>query len=61
MNIARYLRAKSYEFNCEHPNNDSIIRDMRIMAGRNSELDLSAVSTMRSEYRPGVRKALSKA
>ena len=56
MNIARYLRTKSYEFNCEHPNNDSIIRDMRIMAGRNSELDFSAVSTMRSEYRPGVQR-----
>lgn len=51
VNIARYLRTKSYEFNNEHPNNDSIIRDIRIMAGGNVEMDLSAVSAMRSEYR----------
>ncbi len=56
MNIARYLRTKSYEFNFEHPNNDSIIRDMRIMAGRDANLDLSAISTMRSEYRPGMQR-----
>ncbi len=60
MNIARYLRTKSYEFNCEHPNNDSIIRDMRIMAGRDAEIDLSAVSTMRSEYRPGMQQRAPK-
>ena len=52
-NIARYMRSKSYEFNNEHPNNDSIIRDIRIMAGEGLEVDLSAISTMRSDYRQG--------
>lgn len=52
-NIARYMRAKSYEYNNEHPNNDSIIRDIRIMAGDNLDMDLSAISTMRSDYRHG--------
>lgn len=52
-NIARYMRSKSYEFNNEHPNNDSIIRDIRIMAGDGLEVDLSAISTMRSDYRQG--------
>lgn len=52
-NIARYMRSKSYEFNNEHPNNDSIIRDIRIMAGDGFEVDLSAISTMRSDYRQG--------
>lgn len=52
-NIARYMRSKSYEFNNEHPNNDSIIRDIRIMAGEGFEVDLSAISTMRSDYRQG--------
>ena len=52
-NIARYMRTKSYEFNNEHPNNDSIIRDIRIMAGEGLEVDLSAISTMRSDYRQG--------
>lgn len=50
MNMARYMRTKSYEFNNEHPNNDSIIRDIRIMSG-GVDMDLSMLSTMRSEYR----------
>ena len=33
INIARYMRAKSYEFNNEYPNNESIVRDIRIMSG----------------------------
>jgi hypothetical protein len=54
VNIARYMRTKGYEFNNEHPNNESIIRDIHLMAGGNVEVDLSEVSTMRSEYRPGL-------
>lgn len=50
-NIARYMRTKSYEFNNEHPNNDSIIRDIRIMAGEELNMDLSEIASMRSEYR----------
>ena len=53
MNVARFMRSKSYEFNNEHPNNDSIIRDIHIMAGGKADIDLTAVSTIRSEYRPG--------
>lgn len=52
-NIARYMRTKSYEFNNEHPNNDSIIRDIRIMAGEELNMDLSEIASMRSEYRAG--------
>lgn len=51
VNVARYMRSKSYEFNNEHPNNESIIRDIRIMADGNEELDLSVLTTIRSEYR----------
>lgn len=53
-NVARFMRSKSYEYNNEHPNNESIIRDIHLMAGGNVEVDLSEVSTMRSEYRPGL-------
>ena len=28
-NIARYMRAKSYEYNLEHPNNEVIIKDIK--------------------------------
>lgn len=54
INLARYMRTKSYEFNNEHPNNESIVRDIRIMAGGVTEVDLSAITTMRSEYRSNV-------
>ncbi|MBQ6613314.1 MAG: DUF4290 domain-containing protein [Alistipes sp.] len=51
MNVARYMRTKSYEFNNEHPNNDSIIRDIRLMSGGDVNIDLSEISNMRSDYR----------
>ena len=57
VNVARYMRTKSYEFNNEHPNNDSIIRDINIMAGGDTNLDLSAVSAMRSEYRQTTQRS----
>ena len=52
VNIARYLRAKSYEYNNEHPNNESIARDIRLMSGSDVELNLTDVANMRSDYRP---------
>jgi hypothetical protein len=45
------MRAKSFEFNNEHPNNDSIIRDIRIMADGEIDINVAAISGMRSEYR----------
>lgn len=51
LNVARYMRTKSFEFNNEHPNNGSIIRDINIMAGGDVDVDLTAVSAMRSDYR----------
>lgn len=54
VNLARYMRTKSYEFNNEHPNNESIVRDIRIMAGGETEMDLSSIANMRSEYRSNV-------
>ena len=57
VNVARYLRAKSYEYNNEHPNNDSIARDMRLMSGGDVELNLTDVTNMRSDYRPHQQNA----
>lgn len=51
LDIARFMRSKSYEYNHEHPNNDSIVRDIRIMSGGSVEVDLSEINNMRSEYR----------
>lgn len=50
MEVARYMRSKSFEYNNEHPNNEAIIRDIKLMAGGEIEVDLSEISTMRSEY-----------
>ena len=50
LNIARYMRAKSYEFNNEHPNNESIVRDVRIMSEGAISIDASALQTMRHDY-----------
>jgi hypothetical protein len=50
LDIGRYLRVKSYEYNNEHPKNDSIVRDMRLMAGGEIGVDMTELFTMRSEY-----------
>lgn len=63
INIARYMRAKSYEFNNEHPNNESIVRDIRIMSGGDIDVDLSDINNIRSDYRhhsPIARNAKTK-
>ena len=44
------MRTKGYEFNNEHPKNDSIVRDMRLMAAGELVVDMSQLLTMRSEY-----------
>lgn len=53
INIARYMRVKSYEFNNDHPNNEVIIRDIRAMAGNDMQIDMSAISALRCDYRHG--------
>lgn len=50
LNVARYMRAKSFEFNNEHPNNDAIARDIRIMSASNIELNLAEVLNLRCNY-----------
>lgn len=50
-NIARYMRAKSYEFNEEHPNNEVIIRDIKRMSEGRIEVNESALNNLRSDYK----------
>lgn len=50
MDVARYMRAKSFEFNNEHPNNEVIVRDIRIMSGGEIDVDLNDINNMRSDY-----------
>ena len=50
-NLARYMRAKSYEYNQEHPNNEVIIKDIRQMSGGNISIDEAAINNLRSDYK----------
>ncbi len=49
--IARYMRTKSYEYNEEHPNNETIIKDIKRMGDDRVAVDEDALSMIRSEYK----------
>lgn len=53
MDVARYMRAKSFEFNNEHPNNEVIARDIRVMSGGEIDVDINEINSMRSDYHRG--------
>ena len=50
-NLARYMRAKSYEYNQEHPNNEVIIKDIKKMSGNAIQIDEVALNNIRSDYK----------
>ncbi len=50
-NLVRYMRAKSYEYNQEHPNNEVIVKDIKRMSGGAIELDEVALNNIRSDYK----------
>ena len=50
-NLACYMRAKSYEYNQEHPNNEVIVKDIKRMSGGAIEIDEVALNNIRSDYK----------
>ncbi len=52
-NIARFMRAKGFEYNEEHPNNELIIKDIKMMSEGRIEMDEDAINNIRSEYKEG--------
>ncbi len=50
-NIVRYMRAKSYEYNNEHPNNEAIIKDIHKMSKSAFIFDESSVNNIHSNYK----------
>lgn len=50
-NLVRYMRAKSFEYNQEHPNNEVIVRDIKRMSEGAIEFDESALNNLRSDYK----------
>lgn len=55
--IARYMRTKSYEYNQEHPNNESIIKDIKRMSDNLIAVDETALSLLKSEYKAPVARS----
>ena len=49
--IARYMRSKSFEYNQEHPNNEIIIKDIKLLSGGDIEIDEIALNNLRSDYK----------
>ena len=45
------MRAKSYEYNQEHPNNEVIIKDIKLMSGGDISMDEAAINNLRSDYK----------
>ncbi len=50
-NIARYMRTKSFEYNQEHPNNEVIIKDLKVMAEDCISIDEASINNIRSDYK----------
>lgn len=49
-NIAKYMRAKSFEYNQEHPNNEVIMKDIRSMSDNRIRIDEVALNNLRNDY-----------
>ncbi|MDE5579351.1 MAG: DUF4290 domain-containing protein [Alistipes sp.] len=49
--LARFMRAKSYEYNQEHPNNEVIIKDLKQMSAGAVRIDEAALNNLRSDYK----------
>jgi len=51
-NIAKYMRNKSHEYNQEHPSNEVIVNDIRIMSKNTLEVADDILEGTKSEFRP---------
>lgn len=49
--IAKYMRAKSFEYNQEHPNNEIISRDIREMSDNLITIDEVALNSLKNDYK----------
>jgi hypothetical protein len=50
-NIARYMRAKSFEFNQDHPNNEIIIKDIKGMSENGITMDEESINNLKNDYK----------
>ncbi|MFI3332948.1 MAG: DUF4290 domain-containing protein [Rikenellaceae bacterium] len=50
-NIAVFMRAKSFEYNQEHPNNEQIIKDLKVMSNGAIKINEDAINNIQSDYK----------
>ena len=50
-NLARYMRAKSHEYNQEHPSNEVIVKDLKRMSDGAIEINEETLNNLRSDYK----------
>ena len=50
-NITRYMLAKSFEYNQDHPDNETIIKDVKRLTNGVIELDEERLKNIQSEYK----------
>lgn len=50
-NIARFMRAKSFEYNQEYPNNEVIMNDIRRMSDNMITIDEIAIGALKNDYK----------
>ena len=51
VNIAKYMKAKSFEYNQEHPSNEVILKDIREMSDHAIQIDEGAINNIKTEYK----------
>lgn len=51
-NIAKYMRNKSHEYNQEHPSNEVIVNDIRMMSRHTLTVDDDLLEGSKSDFRP---------
>jgi len=51
-NIAKYMRNKSHEYNQEHPSNEVIVNDIRIMSKNTIQVEDDILDGTKSDFRP---------
>ncbi|MFI3316392.1 MAG: DUF4290 domain-containing protein [Rikenellaceae bacterium] len=49
--VAVFMRAKSFEYNQEHPNNEAIIKDIKQMSDGVIQIDEAAINNIHSDYK----------
>lgn len=49
--LARYMRSKSFEYNQEHPNNEVIIKDIKMLTNGDIQLNEDAINNLRNDYK----------